>query len=369
LIKSGSGAWSKQFDKLGNLYYQFKCDYYDPQPDGAVKVTLPVIQFYLSGGQVMQITGKDGIIHFAAGTDKDMLSNSPSEPPRNGSLRDVSVQLFNSPAMQNRDLQMTMTLKNAEFDNDTYRLFTQEYVDDGGAVVHANDVPVTVSARDYSFNGSGMVLYWNDVDKKLKSLEIAHGKDLTVNNAELSPQSASTTQATAIVTTSPPAAAPGPAAPPVSTPASPPAPQHRYTATFYDNVRIIQAGDDFVQADRMDVDFAPKGAGGTAVDQAPAELSPTPAAAIPSTLPSPHARHSAFPAADSYSLDRANANDSDRSNTAPPLGDGKAIVRLIGSPLKVHQPSPNSRQALDLQCNDLSYHTDDSARISPAVLC
>ena len=50
LIKPGSGAWSKQFDTgQGILYYQFKCDFYDPtQPDGTSwkgDVTHPVIQF------------------------------------------------------------------------------------------------------------------------------------------------------------------------------------------------------------------------------------------------------------------------------------------------------------------------------------
>ena len=133
IIKPGSGAWSKQFDKFGNLYYQFKCGYYDPQPDGTVKVTSPVIQFFLSGGQLMQIEGKDGIIRFAQGTDKGMLNNSPTEPPRYGSLRDVIVKLFNSTNLQNPgDPEMTMTMTNAQFDNDTYRLFTQEYVDDTG---------------------------------------------------------------------------------------------------------------------------------------------------------------------------------------------------------------------------------------------
>ena len=65
ILKPGSGAWSKQFDKDGNLYYQFKCEMYDPQPDGTVKVTHPVIQFFLSGGQVLQIEGKDGTVRLA----------------------------------------------------------------------------------------------------------------------------------------------------------------------------------------------------------------------------------------------------------------------------------------------------------------
>ncbi len=78
---------------------------------------------------------------------------------------------------------MTMTMTNAQFDNDTYTLFTQEYAEPDGRIVHADEVPVTVRAKDFSFNGSGLLMYWNDVDKQLKSLEIAHGTDLTVYNA------------------------------------------------------------------------------------------------------------------------------------------------------------------------------------------
>ena len=81
---------------------------------------------------------------------------------------------------------MTLEMTDVEwpmpkFDDDTYRLFTVEYTDDSGKVVRADDVPVTVDAPAYSFRGSGLVMYWNDLDKQLKSLEIAHGKDLTLS--------------------------------------------------------------------------------------------------------------------------------------------------------------------------------------------
>ncbi len=96
-IKAGTGAWVKQFDQKGQLYYQFKSDYYDPQPDGTVKVTRPVIEFFLSGLQVLQIEGEDGNIRFAPGTDKGVMSNSPTDPPRYGNLRNVVVKIFLRP--------------------------------------------------------------------------------------------------------------------------------------------------------------------------------------------------------------------------------------------------------------------------------
>jgi hypothetical protein len=357
MIKPGTGAWSKQFDREGNLYYQFKCQYYDPQPDGTVKVTSPVIQFFLSGGQLMQIEGRDGIIRFAQGADKGVLNNSPTEPPRYGSLRDVVVKLFNSTAPQNPDdVEMTMTMSNAQFDNDTYRLFTQEYVDDKGKVWHEDDIPVTVSARDYAFTGSGLVLYWNDIDKRLKSLEIAHGKDLTLYDAgNLSPAAA----------TSPPPPPPGPIAPPVAAPVSPPVPtaslsepQQRYTATFYKQVRIIQGRDGLAEADQMDVDFAARGENSPPAAQppVPAAVTSAPSSSNPSvartTQPAPQPTHI-------YWEGPMRMVPTDLTNAAP-LADGKAIVRLVGSPVKVHQSATDGGQVVDLRCDDLRYRTGDS---------
>jgi lipopolysaccharide export system protein LptA len=375
LIKPGTGAWSKQFDRDGNLYSQFKCDYYDPQPDGTMKVRGPLIQFFLSGGQVMQIAGKDGVIRFSAGADRDMLSNSPSQPPRDGSLRDVTVQLFSSTSMNPRDLEMTMTMKNAEFDNDTYRLFTQEYVDDSGAVVHADDVPVTVAARDYAFTGSGLVLYWNDVDRKLKSLEIAHGKDLEIRNAQFEPASGqaaasagsgdaqSTGSATGGQTAG--AAAQGVAgsgtagsgaARPAPAGTRTPLQAHRYTATFYNDVRIIQSATDYLAGDQMTVDFVPKehgqsnsaAEGDQAATTGPAKQSAPEATATRPSGPVIHV-HWTGP-----------LKIVPTDPTAPPLPDGKAIVQLTGAPVKVHQGGAGTAAAVEMEARSLSYRTEDS---------
>lgn len=358
-VKAGTGAWVKQFDRDGQLYCQFKSDYYDPQPDGAVKVTHPVVQFFLSGSQVLQIEGVDGVIRFSPGTDKGVMSNSPTDPPRDGNLRHVTVKLFDSPAEQERDApNMTMTMTNAQFDNDTYRLFTQEYINANGKVVHADEIPVTIRARDYSFDGSGLVMYWNDVDKQLKSLEIAHGTDLTVYNAsEFSAQPAP-----------PPPAAPASAAPavqavPATAPATAPSEdvtRHRYQATFFDRVRITQAGEELVRADRMDVDFITLGQGnakGNSEPAAPAaenSRSPSTApAAAPSTAPSPQPMHIHW----AGKMRMVPADET----TAPPLADGKAIIHFSGAPVRLHQTGADGRQWVDAQCDDLKYHTADSS--------
>ncbi|MGD0139373.1 MAG: hypothetical protein ABSD28_10885 [Tepidisphaeraceae bacterium] len=361
LIKPGSGAWVKQFDREGQLYYQFKSDYYDPQPDGTVKVTYPVIRFYLSDDQILQIEGDDGVIRFAPGTDKGVMSNSPTDPPRNGNLRNVKVKLFASPALQQKgDAEMTMTMTNAEFDNDTFRLFTEEFVDSAGKTVHAEDVPVTVRARDYSFVGTGLVLYWNDLDKRLKSLEMAHGTDLTISNAgEFSAQPATAAPAVPAAPATAAIAAPAAAVAPTTEPAET---QQRYTATFFDNVQVLHNGD-HIEAGRMDVDFATKSQSSAAPDNPPASTTASttaPAAANveassrpATTAPSPEPIHVHWTGVMRLvPTDPANAE---------PLPDGKAIVRLIGAPVKVHQAGTDRNQWIDIACSDLSYRTGDSA--------
>jgi lipopolysaccharide export system protein LptA len=368
IVKSGSGAWSKQYDKDGNLYYQFKCDYYDPQPDGTVKVTHPLIEFFLSGGQVLEIEGANGSVRFGQAADKGVLNNPPSEPPRYGNLQHVTVKLFNSVDRQHADdPDMTMQMLNAQFDDDTYRLFTEEYQDESGAVHHADEVPVTVSARDYEFVGSGLVLYWNDLDKRLKSLEIAHGKYLTLSSTSrfLSGSAPESTPPPApaapqIDTGSVGAAAPAPAVVAVTpNPGPVDASRQRYTATFFDNVRIEQA-ESRIDAKEMEVDFSTKGdsaPGPKSTPPQPSSPAPSPPTSAPSAAPATH------PSAEPIRITwtgpmRMVPTD---LTTAPPLPGGKAIVRLMGTPVKVHEQSEGSDERVDLQCNALEYRTEDSS--------
>ena len=371
-IKGGTGAWVKQFDQKGQLYYQFKSDFYDPQPDGTVKVTRPVIEFFLSGSQVLQIEGEDGNIRFAPGTDKGVMSNSPTDPPRYGNLRNVVVKIFSSPAQQEKDAaDMTMTMTNAQFDNDTYTLFTQEYPEPDGRIVHADEVPVTVLAKDYSFSGSGLLMYWNDVDKQLKSLEIAHGTDLTVYNAsafstQSAPAAASPAAGPAAPATVMATVAATPAAPAGSAPPRGDATRHRYLATFFDRVRVIQAGEELIRADRMDADFITNSAGNSAADNSPPPATApatvaTPAAptthpgAVPATAPSAEPMHIHW-------AGKMVMVPNDQAG-APPLADGKAIIHFAGAPVLLHQAGADRQQWVDARCADLNFHTADSSAI------
>jgi hypothetical protein len=355
LIRPGSQAWVKQFDREGQLYYQFKAAYYEPQPDGTVRVTAPLIQFFLSDHQVLQIEGSNGVIRFAPGADKNITPDSPADPPRNGNLRHVKVKLFASQQQLNLgNADMIMTMTNAEFDNDTYRLFTQEYTDADGKVIHGDDVPVTVKSRDYQFSGSGLVMYWNDVDRRLKSLEISKGTDLALTNVgEISENRPATVSAAPADLKTAPSAPP----PPQPSDSQNPPPPARYTASFYDNVRVMESDGD-IEANRMDVDFVSRGQGSAPTLSEPAAQTPATTLAAPSSPPSPTSRPTPQ-VVHVYWSGRMRLVPTDPA-AAPPLADGKAIIHLFGKPVIVHQLAADRKQSVEVRCDDLQYRTADA---------
>jgi len=404
MMGPGTGAWVKQYNRQGRLEYQFRSDVYDPRSDGMVYVTRPVIQFFMGGGQILQIEGEDGLISKPPGADRDSLAGAPVDAPRYGNLRHVTAKIFASAADLARGAQnLTMTMTNGQFDNDTFRLFTQEYTEANGHVVHKDEVPVTVRSKDYQFDGSGLVMFWNDLNKQLKSLDIAHGKQLTIYNASAfsvtteapttqpvpaAPTAAPTEVAAAspILAASPiQPAAPGmaPAVPPqplaIPVPQTQPESRERYFATFNENVRIFQNGKQLVGANLMSVDFAVKGQNEEATTQ-PGEAVIAPSAAPPSAPPAPVAA-TANPSPTPLATPPGNPPATTQPQrqppmivywdgplhvvptdiaTAPPLEDGKSIVHLVGTPVMVHQPGNSQQQATDVQCTDLFYRTADA---------
>src|SRR6185369_13823696 len=95
-------------------------------------------------------------------------------------------------------------MNNAAFDNDTFRIATEAFDDPAtGQHVDADQVPVIVRGRDYDFDGRGLVIKWNERDRKLQLLQIEHGESLTIKNPSalsspgLAPAPAPATQPTA----------------------------------------------------------------------------------------------------------------------------------------------------------------------------
>ncbi len=176
-------AWILRIDpKTGELASRFRGDEYDPQPDNSVLVKHPEADFFSNDGkQRIHIAGQTGRV-ILAGTAAREAGNfsGKMEPPSRGLLHDVVITLF-EPA-DAPEPSVTATMNNAAFDNDAFRIETTAFTDADGHHVPADQVPVKVRGNDYDFDGRGLVIAWNERDRKLQLLEIEHGERLTIKN-------------------------------------------------------------------------------------------------------------------------------------------------------------------------------------------
>jgi hypothetical protein len=187
MIGSGDRAWMIQYDKTGELASQFRGEHYEPQKDGTVNVVRPQADFFLRSNGVPQrlrIEGATGnVVMDLPPEDKPgriRSQSAPSGTPSRGRLQDVKISLFEP--VDSPEPMLVIRLNNAKFDNDEFRVSTEAFTDEHGQRVEADQVPVTVRGRDYDFDGRGLVIRWNERDRKLQLLEIAHGDSLTVKH-------------------------------------------------------------------------------------------------------------------------------------------------------------------------------------------
>jgi hypothetical protein len=175
-------VWLKEFDDARRLTTQFRAEQFDPQKEGFVRVTKPEAHFFLRGGQWIRVTGRTGDVVVSGlpeqGSNPFAGAGGTAAPTR-GRLQDVRVQLYETADATSPTLDMEMP--NAAFDNESFRIFTEGYTDAGGQQVAADQVKVTVRGK-YEFDGRGLTIRWNDRDRRLELLEVAHGERLVVKD-------------------------------------------------------------------------------------------------------------------------------------------------------------------------------------------
>jgi hypothetical protein len=185
----GDSVWVKRYDpKTGELASQFKGDKYIPQPDGVtVHVERPQAEFFTNdGSQRLRIEGASGdvVMNLPPSDQKgQMVDASPAQAPDRGKLRDVRLSIY-QPADAAEPV-LVARMNNASFDNDTFRIATDAYTDATGHQIEADQVPVVVRGRDYDFDGRGLVVRWNERDRRLQLLEIAHGEKLVLKHPHM----------------------------------------------------------------------------------------------------------------------------------------------------------------------------------------
>lgn len=298
----GSNVWIKKYnEETTNLASRFKADSYKPRNDGWVVVKNPRAQFFMNDGRAIFIEGDTGeIIMDDNKTGMKALSGSRDTPSR-GRLYNVKIRLFHDITEPERQLDeeylnsndekrpkpaMTITLNNASFDNQTFKIYSEAYGKGKGHVA-ADMVPVTLRGDDYDFDGKGLVIRWNERDRRLQLLEVAHGEKLTIKHPNQFMKKEQPTVAmdgpfdavlpgplpaklvaknrdAAAGALPKPAPAPAPAASPSARRVRPNLPKPKitpstdpplYRAIFHDNVKIVQGDEMSALANKMSIDF------------------------------------------------------------------------------------------------------------------
>lgn len=176
-------AWMRYDAVTGKPVSRIRSKDYERLPDGRYKVNDPQVDFFLSNGQLLRITGKQGFIVLQEGLARGNASAAASDfnkTPRSGDLQDVIVEIF--PSLDATRPTTTMTMHNASFDNETYRIQTEEYVQQNGKRIPGDQVPVVITGAEYEFDGKGLQLQYNEVDKRLEYLRVNQGKRLLIKN-------------------------------------------------------------------------------------------------------------------------------------------------------------------------------------------
>lgn len=280
----GERVWWDHYDtKTGDRTSRIRVSRYQPAKDGSLFVNDPQAEFFMSEGRLLRIEGKTGNIIMQENLSKG--KNAPgggaaSQSPRSGDLHNVTLRMFRK---DEADPYLTMTMNNASFDNETYRIQSEDYLDENGKRVRAEWVPITVRG-EYELDGYGLKLQYSDQEHRLVYLKIAHGNRLLIkhpgnlnnkppakpvgvanvfNTQPLAMPPLLTTDywllsSTLLVADTPPATPrrPRPAQLPASKPVVPKEEEDPiYRAVFKDAIVVTQGGEQLATADQMDVDF------------------------------------------------------------------------------------------------------------------
>ena len=200
LVGEGENAWVRQFDDQGRLASRFRAEKWEPQKDGLVRVVRPEAELYLKGAKNkprsrVTIAGDEGEVIVSSlpgagaaetpldskkGNTTPSAPTGPMQPPSSGRLNGVVIRVFEKEDDETPIL--TLRTNNIVFDNETFRLSTEEFRQPDGTTVPGDQVPIIIVGRDIDFSGRGLTVRWNDVDQRLELLRIAHGEYLRIKN-------------------------------------------------------------------------------------------------------------------------------------------------------------------------------------------
>lgn len=277
LVGPGETAgWDKYDEKTGKLTSRIRVDRYEQQADKRMKVEGPRIDLAVSDEQYLRVIGGSGLITMLESEAKkgNAIGVDPGlGRPRGGTLKNVTLLILKEINDRDDQAMVNIAMDNLSFDCETWRIQTEAYTDAQNKAIAAEWAPVQVRGTDYEFDGYGLSLQYNEMDKRLDYLRIAHGKRLLVKNTDIlkSMKKPEKEESAALwpvfrddfsvqtalfgaVRTNRPATRSVPTRPATIKPVSS-APATVYQATFRDNIRVKQSDMEIAQAKVMEIAF------------------------------------------------------------------------------------------------------------------
>ena len=374
-LGNGDDVVMKKYDqRTGELASEFLAKEYKPQRGGKIAVRDATARFHMTNGQILQIHGETGLFT-GDKVQPDQKGGAPAraQAPSRGHLEDVTLKILDAAERET----MTIVMNNASFDSESSTIFTEAYTDPvNGQEVRGDQVKVTIRSAEtnpagYDFDGRGLRIAWNERDRRLAKLDVAHGEMLVVKNPKGFAQNKTAASSEPAVKNTATAASQSTSQPVKGTKNSAPSKRSAlpvnidppvYRATFVQQVRIVQNGQAMAVADRMSVDFWM----GTKDDSSVPTTTPTTKAAtqstvlIPATLPTTGpttvpATATSRPADESpiyiYWTGPLHVEPYAQAATAP----GDSIVTLEGKPVVARQ------QGSEIHASKLVYRTGDGS--------
>ncbi|HEX2971100.1 MAG TPA: hypothetical protein VHP11_02135 [Tepidisphaeraceae bacterium] len=184
IIGPGDKPYYLRFDpKTGQLSSRLRAERYLPQQDGRWQVVKPEAEFFMDGGRVVRIVGETGVVTMenVAVKGDDALGGRVNQSPHSGSLYNVTLTLL--PAIGQAP-ELTMTMHNASFNNETAQIYTEGYTENNRQV-SGEMVPIKVRGEQYEFDGRGLRIRYNELDRRLEELRIMYGNRLLIRHPRM----------------------------------------------------------------------------------------------------------------------------------------------------------------------------------------
>ena len=139
----------------------------------------------LEGGGVIELTSPVGRVTLEAAADTESLSVESFGTADIGTLSDVTIRYFDAPAALAADKPtLTTTVPMIAFDRTRLTMQTID-TEIEGRTVFGENVPVTVRGQSFDFDGSGLVVRWDESRNRPRLVRFPGGGRLTIKDPEL----------------------------------------------------------------------------------------------------------------------------------------------------------------------------------------